>query len=135
MSSGCGAGTWPPASCWGGDRVWPRSSSISTRPASATTGATQQILFGSIFTVDPSTVPIVVVLERGDARSWSAAIHRPLLLSSVSPELASARGIGLRTVGLLFMLALAVSVGLSSIAIGSILSTALLIGPRPPPCG
>ena len=58
-----------------------------------------------------------------------AAIHRPLLLSSVSPDLASARGIGLRTVGLLFMLALAVSVGLSSIAIGSILSTALLIGP------
>jgi zinc/manganese transport system permease protein len=32
-------------------------------------------------------------------------------------------------VGLLFMLALAISVGLSSIAIGSILSTALLIGP------
>jgi zinc/manganese transport system permease protein len=58
-----------------------------------------------------------------------AAIQRPLLLSSVSPDLASARGIGLRTVGLLFMLALAVSVGLSSLAIGSILSTALLIGP------
>jgi zinc/manganese transport system permease protein len=56
-------------------------------------------------------------------------IYRPLLLSSVSAELASARGISLRIVGLLFMFALAVSVGLSSIAIGSILSTALLIGP------
>ena len=30
---------------------------------SATTGATQQILFGSIFTIDPSTVPIVVILS------------------------------------------------------------------------
>ena len=30
---------------------------------SATTGATQQILFGSIFTVDPSTIPVVVVLS------------------------------------------------------------------------
>jgi zinc/manganese transport system permease protein len=58
-----------------------------------------------------------------------AYIYRPLLLSSLSPDLAAARGISVRGVGLLFMLALAISVGLSSIAIGSILSTALLIGP------
>src|SRR5580704_8001724 len=30
---------------------------------SATTGATQQILFGSIFTIDPSIVPIIVTLS------------------------------------------------------------------------
>ncbi len=96
--------------------------------SSATTGATQQILFGSIFTVDPSTVPAIVFLSIVTL-IVIGVIHRPLLLSSVSVELASARGIGLRTVGLMFMLALAVSVGLSSIAIGSILSTALLIGP------
>jgi zinc/manganese transport system permease protein len=95
---------------------------------SATTGATQQILFGSIFTIDPSIVPIVVVLSAATLLVVGV-IYRPLLLSSVSAELASARGISLRVVGLLFMLALAVSVGLSSIAIGSILSTALLIGP------
>ena len=58
-----------------------------------------------------------------------AVIYRPLLLSSLSPELAAARGIRTRVVGLLFMMALAIAVGLSSIAIGSILSTALLIGP------
>jgi zinc/manganese transport system permease protein len=34
-----------------------------------------------------------------------------------------------RVVGVLFMIAMSVSVGLSSIAVGSILSTALLIGP------
>jgi zinc/manganese transport system permease protein len=56
-------------------------------------------------------------------------IYRPLLLSSFSAELTRARGINLRGVGLLFMIAMAVSVGLSSIAVGSILSTALLIGP------
>lgn len=95
---------------------------------SATTGATQQILFGSIFTIDPSTVPTVVVLSAATLLVVGV-IYRPLFLSSVSPELASARGISLHTVGLLFMLALAVSVGLSSIAVGSILSTALLIGP------
>jgi zinc/manganese transport system permease protein len=43
--------------------------------------------------------------------------------------LTRARGINLRLVAVLFMIAMAVSVGLSSIAVGSILSTALLIGP------
>ncbi len=95
---------------------------------SATTGATQQILFGSIFTIDPSTVPWVLLLSAATL-TVVAVIYRPLFLSSVSAELASARGIRVRVVGLLFMFALAVSVGLSSIAVGSILSTALLIGP------
>jgi zinc/manganese transport system permease protein len=95
---------------------------------SATTGAAQQILFGSIFSVPASTVvdvsvlaPVVVVVV--------AVLWRPLLLGAVSPEIAAARGIRTRLVGLAFTLALAVSVGLTSIAIGSILSTALLIGP------
>ncbi len=95
---------------------------------SATTGATQQILFGSIFTIDTSIVPIIVILSAATLLVLGL-IHRPLLLSSVSADLASSRGIRLRLVGMLFMLALAVAVGLSSIAIGSILSTALLIGP------
>ena len=94
----------------------------------ATTGATQTILFGSIFTVASSTIPTVAVFSAATI-AVIAVIYRPLLLSSFSADLAAARGISLRTVGLLFMLALAVSVGLSSIAIGSVLSTALLIGP------
>jgi zinc/manganese transport system permease protein len=58
-----------------------------------------------------------------------AAIARPLLLSTLSPDIAAARGAPVRLAGLLFMLALAVSVALSALAIGAILSTALLIGP------
>ncbi len=96
--------------------------------ASATTGATQQILFGSIFTVEPSTIRVVSGLSALTVLGL-AAIHRPLLLGSLSPELASARGVRTRWVGLAFMATMAVAVGLSSIAIGSILSTALLIGP------
>jgi zinc/manganese transport system permease protein len=94
----------------------------------ATTGATQQLLFGSIFTVDPSTVPLVLGLS-AFALAIVILINRPLLISSLSAELTRARGINLRGVGVLFMIAMAVSVGLSSIAVGSILSTALLIGP------
>jgi zinc/manganese transport system permease protein len=95
---------------------------------SASTGVSQQILFGSIFTLDPSTIPLVVVMSV-ITLGVLALIYRPLLLSSISPDLAAARGISVRVIGILFMLALAVSVGLSSIAVGSLLSTALLIGP------
>lgn len=94
----------------------------------AITGATQQILFGSIFTVDTSTVPVVAVCGLL-ALGLIAFIFRPLLLSSLSPEAAAARGVRLRLVGSLFMVALAAAVALSALAIGAVLSTALLIGP------
>ena len=100
---------------------------LGTTSGSAT-GATQQILFGSIFTTAPDTVTAVIVLG-AIALTSLTAIARPLLLATLSPDLAAARGAPVRLVGLLFMLALAVSVALSSLAIGAILSTALLIGP------
>jgi zinc/manganese transport system permease protein len=96
--------------------------------AGATTGATQQILFGSIFTIDSGTIPAIVTLSVIALGSIAVAC-RPLLLSTVSADLAAARGVRVRLVGLLYMVALAVSVGLSSLAVGAILSTALLIGP------
>jgi zinc/manganese transport system permease protein len=94
----------------------------------ATTGATQQILFGSIFTIDPRRPRSSSPSASSASPSWPSSTGR-LLLSSVSTDIAAARGVPVRLVGLLFMLALAVAVGLSSLAIGSILSTALLIGP------
>ncbi len=94
----------------------------------ATTGAAQQILFGSIFAITNTTIPLVVGFGSG-ALVVLTAIYRPLLLHSVSSDMAAARGVPVRVVGLLFMGALAVAVGLSSLAIGAILSTALLVGP------
>ncbi len=94
----------------------------------ATTGATQQILFGSIFSIDPSTVPIVIAFSLV-AIGLIGLLYRPLLLASTSAEIAAARGVPVRLVGLGFMAAMAVAVGLSALAIGAILSTALLIGP------
>jgi zinc/manganese transport system permease protein len=95
--------------------------------ASATTGATQQILFGSIFTISSSLTIIVTFSVLAVAAI--AVIWRPLLLATVSPDIAAARGVPVRLVGLAYMLALAVAVGLSSLTVGAILSTALLIGP------
>ena len=99
-----------------------------TTTTSATTGAVQQILFGSIFVTTSGTLLAVAILG-AMALASIAAVSRPLLLSTVSPEIAAARGVPVRRIGLLYMLALAVSVGLSSLAIGAVLSTALLIGP------
>jgi zinc/manganese transport system permease protein len=94
----------------------------------STTGATQHVLFGSIFVTPAGTVPIVAALG-AVALGAIAVVYRPLLLATVSPDVAAARGLPVRLIGLAYMLALAVSVGLSSLAIGAILSTALLIGP------
>jgi zinc/manganese transport system permease protein len=95
---------------------------------SSTTGATVTILFGSLFEVASSTVPVIVLLSV-IVLAMVAALYRPLLLSSVNAELAAARGIAVRPVGALYLLALAISVALAAMTIGTILSTALLVGP------
>jgi zinc/manganese transport system permease protein len=96
--------------------------------AGATTGATQQILFGSIFTLSSGIIPLVAAFS-AIALGGIALVYRPLLLTTVSTDMAATRGVPVRLVNIVYMMALAVSVGLSSLAIGSILSTALLIGP------
>jgi zinc/manganese transport system permease protein len=93
-----------------------------------TTGAAVTILFGSIFTVPTSTIPLVAVLA-GIVVAILLVIHRPLLLSTISPEIATARGVPVRLLGTTYLLALATAVALCALTIGSILSTALLIGP------
>ena len=61
----------------------------------ATTGVSQQILFGSIFTLESTTIPLVVVMSV-ITLGVLFLIYRPLLLSSISPDLAAARGIRVR---------------------------------------
>ena len=93
-----------------------------------TGGAAIDVLFGSVFTLPTSLLPTMAVLAIA-AVGIIALAYRRLLLSSVSPDLAAAQGISNRVVGLLHLVALAVAVSLSAIAIGAILSTALLVGP------
>jgi zinc/manganese transport system permease protein len=91
-------------------------------------GSTVTILFGSIFAISSSTIPAVVALS-ALALVMIVVLYRPLLLATVSPEMAAARGIPVRLVGALYLLALALATALAAITIGTILSTALLIGP------
>jgi zinc/manganese transport system permease protein len=93
-----------------------------------TTGATVTILFGSAFAIASSTVPLILLLSLLVV-GLILLLYRPLLLATVSPEMAAARGIPVRIVGILYLLALALAAALAAITIGSILGTALLVGP------
>ncbi|MGH9091399.1 MAG: metal ABC transporter permease [Acidimicrobiales bacterium] len=96
--------------------------------STSTTGATVNVLFGSIFTLPPGITTVMVVLGVASV-ALIAVLYRPLLLSSVSYELAAARRVPVRLVGAGYLLALALAVSMSAVTIGAVLSTALLIGP------
>jgi zinc/manganese transport system permease protein len=94
----------------------------------STTGATVTILFGSMFTIGSSVIPEIVAFSLVSL-AVAAVLYRPLLLSTVSTDLAYARGVPVRLVGVIFLATVAVAVALSALTIGAILSTALLVGP------
>jgi zinc/manganese transport system permease protein len=95
---------------------------------SSTTGASFTILFGSMFVISPNTVPALIASGLV-ALLVMALLSRVLLLSALSPDIARARGVNVRLIGIAFLMALAVDVSLSAVVIGAVLSTALLIGP------
>ena len=95
---------------------------------SSSTGSTQLILFGSLFSVSSATFLVVSGISLAVCVAMGVIV-RPLLFISLSPDAASARGVAVRRVALLYTLVMALTVGLSAIVIGSVLSTALLIGP------
>jgi len=96
--------------------------------SSTTTGATVTILFGSLFAVSSSIVPLVAGLG-GGGLLVVALLYRPLLLSSVDEELAAAGGVNVALVGTVFLVVMGLGVALTSLVVGTVLSTALLIGP------
>lgn len=98
----------------------------STR--SSTGGAVMTVMFGSMFALPAGTVRLAGALGVA-ALAGIALLYRPLLLSSVSWELAAVRGVRVGAVGLLYTAVLALAVALAALTVGAVLSTALLIGP------
>jgi zinc/manganese transport system permease protein len=94
----------------------------------STTGASFEVLFGDIFVLSPDTVPALIASGL-IALVVVAVLTRVLLLTSLSSDLARAKGVPVKAVGIAYLAALAVSVSLAAVAIGAVLSTALLIGP------
>ena len=94
----------------------------------STTGAVVTILFGSLFAVTPSTMPAILGLSVV-ALGIVVGGYRMLMLSSLSPDLAAARGVPVRLISLAYLVSVAIAVSLAAETVGAILATALLIGP------
>jgi zinc/manganese transport system permease protein len=90
--------------------------------------AATNILFGQIFGVSARellvlggvALAVLVVI---------ATIHRPLLFASVDPEVAAARGVPARLLGIVFVLVLAVTVTEAAQIVGTLLVLSLAITP------
>ena len=93
-----------------------------------TSNAAISVLFGSLFVIDASVLPLVVALSV-IACLIVVVFFRWFLVDSLSQDLAAARRIPVRLTGILFLVALALAVELSALTIGAVLSTALLIAP------
>lgn len=95
---------------------------------SSSSGATITVMFGSMFTIPASIVPLCVAVGVG-ALVAIGVLYRPLLLCSLDRDLAAVRGVPVRLIGFMHLIVAAMAVALSAITVGAILSTALLIGP------
>lgn len=93
-----------------------------------TTGAAMTIMFGSMFAIDPAIVPLGLAIGCA-VLAMVGILYRPLLLCSLDADIARIQGVPVRLVGLIHLVMLSMAVALSSITVGAVLSTALLIGP------
>lgn len=86
------------------------------------------VLFGDILGIDIATIRLLAGLAVISLLAL-AAISRPLLFASLQPELAEARGVPLRRVGLLFLGIVAVTVASAAQIVGVLMIFTLMVGP------
>jgi zinc/manganese transport system permease protein len=86
------------------------------------------ILFGNIFGVSNEQLLALVLIGIGSTIAM-LIMYRPLLFGSVDPDVAEARGVPLRLIGLLFLIVLAFAVTEASQIVGTLLVLSLAITP------
>jgi zinc/manganese transport system permease protein len=85
-------------------------------------------LFGSIFGLSGGEARLAAAIGLG-AALLIAAIARPLLFSSLAPDVAAARGVPVRLLGVAFAVLLGVVAAEATQAVGALLLLGLLTGP------
>ena len=90
--------------------------------------AATNILFGQIFGVADSQLVVLLAIAVG-VLAVMIALYRPLLFASIDPELAEARGVRVRAVGLMFLVVLALTVTEAAQIVGTLLVLSLAITP------
>lgn len=86
------------------------------------------LLFGNVLGVDHETLAILAILG-ALCLAGLAAISRPLLFATLQPDLAEARGVGLRLVSVLFLAVVALATAACAQIVGVLLVFSLLVGP------
>jgi zinc/manganese transport system permease protein len=86
------------------------------------------LLFGNVLAVSPPVLAILAGLAAA-ALLALAAISRPLLFATLQPELAEAKGVRVRLIGVLFMAVVALTVAQSVQIVGILLVFPLMVGP------
>jgi len=90
--------------------------------------ATYALLFGEVLGVSSSDLTPVAAVSAVSIL-LVALLFRPLLLSSVSPELGEARGVSARRMELLFLSIVALATATALPVVGTLLVFSLMVGP------
>lgn len=86
------------------------------------------LLFGNVLAVEPKTLYLLGGLAIVSLAAL-AIISRPLIFATLQPELAEAKGVPVRAVGIAFMGVVALAVSASVQIVGVLLVFALMVGP------
>jgi zinc/manganese transport system permease protein len=86
------------------------------------------LLFGNVLAVDGSMIATLIGLGVITLAAL-AAIMRPLIFSSLQPELAEAKGVPLRFISIAFLTIVALAVSESAQIVGILLVFSLMVGP------
>src|SRR4029077_1021089 len=86
------------------------------------------VLFGNILGISVQQLQTIALLS-GGTMLVLLLILRPLLFTSLDPDVAAAQGVPVRLIGLGFMVLLAITVSDATIAVGALLVFALLLLP------
>ena len=96
--------------------------------ASESAGSVTSVLFGNLLAVTPDQLRTFGLMAAGVLLVLTA-IARPLLFASIDPEVAEAKGVATGTLGLVFMVLLAVFTTMAVQVVGTLLLFALVITP------
>ncbi len=90
--------------------------------------AVYSLLFGEVFGVAAGALLPIAILGALSVAAM-AVVFRPLLLSSLAPEVAQARGIRLAVVETAFLLVVALATTMTVPVVGALLMFSLMVGP------
>ena len=101
---------------------------LASSPAGASGITTANTLFGSVYSLSPGTAVLAAVIGLA-VTAFVCVAARPLLLATLTPELAVLRGVPVRLLGVAFLGALALVTAEATQAVGALLLLGLIAAP------